>query len=856
MNILHKYTRKTLLKNRIRTIVTIVGIILSTAMITAVTSSITSLQKYMLNIVSATDGVWNGVIRYPEQERKAELEQNKEIEQSAFLQNIGYARLENAENENKPYLFVAGYSEKLTDLIPLYLSEGRMPQNEGEVIIPDHLASNGGIVKKIGETITVGLGNRVAEDGTVLWQDVMYGSEEYPKEHIEKKSEVTYKIVGIYQRSELESYSAPGYMMLTVPQKDTGLSSSFYFTIKNPKKTGEFLDQNCKDGETSAMNTMFLTYSGYSGNDSFNAVLYSLAAILIGIIMFGSISLIYNSFSISVNERKKQFGLLSSIGATKKQLRGSILYESSLLSLVGIPIGILAGLGGMAVTFKCMEGLFEFFTSNTVLTDIKLQLEPSFQAIGVASIVAFVTVLISAYLPARRALKISAIEAIRQNDDVRIRARKIKTSRLTKRLFGLEGVLANKNFKRNKRKYRATVFSLFISIVLFISASSFCDYLSTGVNGVYDAYQFDLSYTSAKRDDSLYKELSEAKNVTGSNRINQFGNVAIRVTNENLTKDFFEYSTFEESDKKEQELMGYLIFVEDAVYEAYLSQNGLDKEIYMNASHPTALAMDYIQEWDENGSKYNFYHVMGKENIKVKVAFPTKEGDFKDEIEVQMGESVDKYPLGVDMYGGGQLCLMLPWRVQNQILPEGSEYSSYNYFFSSSNPKATYEEMCHILKERGQSTSSIFNVDEMLKSNQALLTIINIFSYGFIILISLIAAANVFNTISTNIHLRRREFAMLKSIGMTQKGFYRMMNFECLLYGLKGICYGVPVAFVITWLIFQSISEGINMNFYIPWYSIVIAIGSVFGVVFATMLYSMRKFRKQNTIDALKNENI
>ena len=164
--------------------------------------------------------------------------------------------------------------------------------------------------------------------------------------------------------------------------------------------------------------------------------------------------------------------------------------------------------------------------------------------------------------------------------------------------------------------------------------------------------------------------------------------------------------------------------------------------------------------------------------------------------------------------------------------------------------------MCHILQERGQSTASIINVDEMLKSNQALLTIINIFSYGFIILISLIAAANVFNTISTNIHLRRREFAMLKSIGMTQKGFYRMMNFECLLYGLKGICYGVPVAFVITWLIFQSISEGINMNFYIPWYSIVIAIGSVFGVVFATMLYSMRKFRKQNTIDALKNENI
>jgi putative ABC transport system permease protein len=136
------------------------------------------------------------------------------------------------------------------------------------------------------------------------------------------------------------------------------------------------------------------------------------------------------------------------------------------------------------------------------------------------------------------------------------------------------------------------------------------------------------------------------------------------------------------------------------------------------------------------------------------------------------------------------------------------------------------------------------------------ITVVNIFSIGFIVLISLIAAANVFNTISTNIALRRREFAMLKSIGMTQKGFNKMMNFECLLYGLKGLVYGIPVSIGITWLIYQSILNGWETGFFIPWHSIVIAVGSVFAVVFATMLYAMDRIKKDNPIDALKNENL
>ena len=162
--------------------------------------------------------------------------------------------------------------------------------------------------------------------------------------------------------------------------------------------------------------------------------------------------------------------------------------------------------------------------------------------------------------------------------------------------------------------------------------------------------------------------------------------------------------------------------------------------------------------------------------------------------------------------------------------------------------------MVKLLEDRHLSTERITNLVANLDTERNLILLVKIFSTGFIVLISLISAANVFNTISTNINLRRREFAMLKSIGMTRKGFNKMMNYECLLYGLKGLLYGIPAATGITYLIYRSMLNGIHINFFVPIDSVIIAVGSVFLVVFATMLYSMSKVKKENTIDALKTE--
>lgn len=156
--------------------------------------------------------------------------------------------------------------------------------------------------------------------------------------------------------------------------------------------------------------------------DSLNRTVTSLAVILIAIIVLGSISLIYNAFSISISERTRQFGLLSSLGATRHQMIHSILFEAAFLCLIGIPLGIFFGLVGIGITF--------YFTGDTLAilyrsdTTLHLTLQPSVAGIVIAVTLAFITVLISAYLPARKSMKLSALEAIRQTSDINIRSKK------------------------------------------------------------------------------------------------------------------------------------------------------------------------------------------------------------------------------------------------------------------------------------------------------------------------------------------------------------------------------------------------------------------------------------------------
>ena len=896
MNVFNKVTLESLEKNRTRTIVTIIGIMLSAAMICASTTLVSSMRNFVLRCAIHIDGDWYGAVYDAAYKDYEDIRDSDRVSSAAYAQVLGYAKIDSA-NERKPYLYVLGgdVASGYFKTMPVHLILGTLPKDSTEIILPEHLTSNGKVNYKLGDTVTLDVGDRTL-DGRRLGQDTpvyTYDSETQVEimsgERLENTEPRTYTVVGIYERPTFEDYSAPGYTALTAADTKSADQAPIhcYFKLHKPAGVYDFMKEMGYTQEYRyAYNTKVLLYSGTAPFDSFLTAFYSLAAIIIALIVFGSVSLIYNAFSISVSERTRQFGLLSSVGATRKQLRRMVLFEALAVSIVGIPLGILVGIGGIGITLLLIGD--KFF--SIVRVAIPMRLCVSWQAVVIAAVIALVTVLISAWIPSKRATRVSAVEAIRQSMDIKVSGRPVRTSKLAYKLFGLPGVLAGKHYKRNRKKYRTTVVSLFMSIVLFVSAAAFTDYMMESAEGGLASDQFDLIYaaesdaSAAMTPDALLELLFSEPNVTGGTYTKkQFlqGDISREYVTAMFADRFSSFGTeSEDAAPKELGISGYLYFVADAEFNRLLEKYNLKEADYYDRDKPLGIALDRNIELDRRLEKYvtldtlqgdgcvieglyyveidGYYRKDSRidENGNKVVLYQNRDNE-NDIIELPYEESFAKYtlrsektieeaPFFVSRSTPVAINMIYPYSMLESVIPEAAlnQFRNTEYFLTSSNHTASFENLATVLTENGLSSRQLFDYAANAETNRNVVTIIRVFAYGFIVLISLIAVANVFNTISTNISLRRREFAMLKSVGMTQKGFRRMMNYECLLYGSKALLLGLPVSCGITYLIYRAVTTAYETSFHLPWAAIGIAVLSVFLVVFATMMYSMSKVKK------------
>lgn len=909
-NVLNKVTLQSLKKNKTRTIVTIIGIILSTAMICAVTTFASSIYDYAFRIAVWGDGSWHGSEANTTFDTYEDIRDSEKVDNAVYLQQLGYAYADGCVNKYKPYIFVLGASDGVEDILPIHITSGRYPTDPSEIMLPEHLSTNGGITHSIGDTLTLKLGDRIL-DGFQLGQQTpayswMDGDEVLNEETIDVREIRTYTVVGFYERLSyrIEPNTAPGYTAITVADADpsNGYPYDVYFTMDRPKDVFPFMEENGYIGE---QNTDVLMYQGATQYDSFGVVVFGLAAIVIALIMFGSISLIYNAFSISVSERTKQFGLLASLGATKRQLRKMVLFEAMTVATIGIPVGVGAGIAGISVTLALIGNRFSTIFG---IDEIPMRIHVSWEAVLIAVIIALVTVLVSAWIPSKRATKVTAVEAIRQTRDIKVDNKPVKTSKLTYKLFGLPGVLARKHYKRDKRKYGTTIVSLFMSIVLFVSASSFTDYLMVTIGGGLGTSGYDLVYNVPSsemngmtqkdvlelfRSEEHIKQATYVKEVYANGIIphDQLTQYAIDTL---LSGDANAPAGYEEKADRYSSISAFVYFIPDDEYKVLLDKYDLSEEEFIDPASPVGIALEGGSVFDAEEGRFVKNKYLNSDKSKIiytQMADAFYEdysycGEYMDEngnIIVQMnhGEDYDtilefpyeevfltntlvtakrieEAPYFVDVDSASGLHLIYPESLYEVVLPEAfrSEDPYYRFCMTSSDHKSSDKNLQALLNENGLATEHLYNYAEGVEESRSFIAIIRVFAYGFIILISLIAAANVFNTISTNIALRRREFAMLKTVGMTQKGFNKMMNYECLLYGSKALLLGLPVSCGISYLIYLVVMEGFETSFRLPWTAIGIAVLSVFLVVFVTMMYAMSKIRKDDPIDALKNENL
>lgn len=863
MNIFHRFAAKSLKANRTRTVVTIVGIVLSIAMLTAVTSIVSSIQAYGIAYETKLLGDWHVWVGAVDEGTRLAYEEDERVERIYELQTVGYALLDDGKNSYKPYLCIQAMNEGFADNMPVHLTEGRMPENETEVLIPNHVWDDGGVKFSLGDTLTLSVGYREDEEGSRLWQKnaLVYSGDETgnPKylEHLTEGEERTYTVVGFYERPDFENYYSPGYTVLTM---DSGEISSgcyeCYIVMKHPSKAIGFWEEVSDEGRYyTNCNNNLLRFYGYSVRSDFNAFLYGMGGILILIIVFGSVALIYNAFAISVSERTKQFGLLSSIGATKRQMKKTVCFEAFILCLLGIPLGILCGICGIGITLSFFADSVKYLISTK--SDITFGLSVSWQAIVLAAAIGMVTVLISAYFPMRRALKTSAIDAVRQHKDIRLTKKALRIPKWVEKCFGVEGMIAWKNFKRNKKQYRATIVSLALSILLFVSAGCFSDYLFGGYRRATEISPYDIEvYCTDESYENVQDLMEQAEGIDDTGVVYKSVYVYLKanIPKSSLTEEGSRYYGAE-TDEQEAIMVNNITlqFLPDEVYREMLQFYDLDTDKYLGSFTPPGVVLNSVVCYPEGERQ----EIQLLKNDCEFLSCAAEDGA-EELLSVQIGDIVEQSYTSAEFYqkclswpgGDYNLHIIYPLSGAGAVLEEMKDACTVRglLFLSAKDHTAA----ARMLEEELQEDAIIYDMAESEEQYRMLLLMLNVFCYGFIILISLISTANVFNTISTNMGLRRREFAMLRSVGLSKKGFLRMLNFECLIYGMKGLLYGFMVSVPVVMLMYYLGNEKDLSGFYLPWRYVVISVLCVFAVVYATMLYAQTKAKRENIVEELK----
>ncbi len=965
--------------NKTRTLMTILGILLSAALITVVAGVATSGQESMINTEIQKSGDYDFYFYGTfSQDDIRKMKENRNVKDVYTFSVDSLALLENSTSKYKPYIDVMGANKATFEAFNYKLESGRFPENSSEIILGADFLDSTENTYKIGDEIELKVGNRLIpnNDGTE-YEDVGAGAT-YPYiegEKFEETGTEKFTIVGILENEggDMSLYNMY-YPSVTAYTSNTGadseaayirvnddyesnfcrvmaqiigldekLAESIYKDSQNLlfhsddfeeyRKMFDELEEQMRNSDfdiaAANINSGLLKWKGYIDNEAMS-ILYGFAAVMIVIIIIASVFIIRNSFAISITEKTKLYGMLSSIGATPHQIRMNVLYEGGILALIGLPLGVGLGVGVTAILiWLCNNILKDALGGITIAFSVPLY------AIISAAVLGVVTILFSTITSAIRASRISAVEAIRGNKDIKVskkrKEKNYKTPRSVNKIFGIGGSIAWKNMKRSRKNYRTTIISIIVSVAVYLTVFSFVEY---AVNYVKDQpfYQNSLYNMSTKVNgfsndgqQSVEEFQNNVERLAHSDGVKSYRyniesyEVGFNISKDILSDEWQDYlkvssEQFFDDDGYFSEAYSYpflsLVAVDDDSFKELCSSTGKsykeckDKGFIYNEStvydegdssrkrvlpflkDPETLTLsgtyeeesfiDYEEiekyENDPEVTIYMEYYNDAGEDISEEEyreeyeAYDKKTGDVHYSIRIARSYDVsvklagalpEDYIVSIrdDRSTSNVIVVSMEW------LKDNAPWScSGELYFDAEDPDALEETLLDYMNSENRSINlyDVMNYSRVVNNIRSMILIIQIFIYGFILVIALIGATNIFNTITTNMKLRQKEFAMMRSIGMTKREFNRMIRLESFLYTFKSLFIGIPIGIIgdiVVYNIFTKYSSS-ETSFMIPWLAILISIFAVLALLWIVMKYSISKVSKQNIIETIRNDNI
>lgn len=950
MNLMKTLTLKNLKLNRKRTIVTIVGIILATALLSALVTLVSSFQYSMIEYQKQKDGDFHVKFSGVKMSELSEFKNNRNIESTFETMGMGFAKLDGCKNEDKPYAYVMATDEAGFERGCFNLIEGRMAKNEDEIVIPRHLKTNGRIDIKVGDEITLDIGKRYdSNTESVISENCAY---EHEAETLTDTVTKHYKVVGIMERPGygMEDYSAAGYTFVTysdelaaidngtkseeseadntltvysrytqkaLRNKDAvtadiiGVDEKLFEKANNSsvEMSAEESDRFLKEMENAKydiyINGYLISYECVFPIDGSFKALFTVAAVVALIIILTSVYCIKNSFNISITEKIRQYGMLASVGATRRQIKSSVKTEAAMLGVVGIPVGTMSGILASLILVKVVNVL------SAGWLNFALSFHTSLPALILAVILSIATIYFSATGSARRAAKVTPLEAIRNTKEIKIKSSKLKTPAIIGRIWGIGGVISYKNIKRNNKKYRTTVTSIVICSVTFIVISYFMSMAFSMVGMSYASADYNIGINMSYKKDIHIDIEKLSKLVSGIEGVDDYlvgAGYDFDVDKPEYTKEYGEYCRQVYDNSEDVSQMFLITVLDDKSYDKYASDAGIKNA----AAGAILVNKGTFDVYNENSSKYvkkemelykykagdtiecgyNVYDdassddnaaesdtesstddnnavegdtESGTEDNSGYVDEETINNGVRKTLDVTIAGVTDKVPIGYKSYSYATLLFMNQkgfeslWAdgKSNELKQRYVSYSAYVVAENADEYQDTFEKETEGNPEYSQISFSVSNLDKQMRDEKSLFTLLGVFAYGLIVVIALIGITNIINTLSTGMELRSREFATLRSIGMTDKQFAGMVRLESVFISVKALVIGVPLGILISYLLCVIMNRMDDAIIYeLPYKAIILCIVVVIMLIYAIMKLSMTKLRHNNIIETIKNENL
>ena len=858
MKIINKLTWRHLWVNRRRTVITLFGIIISVAMVTAVFTSVGSLMRSLSDITAAYDGAWHAQYMNLQDKDVQTLSKQKNVKTIGLLADIGQMDCNTKEDSGRNETSIIAGNQNLFAINKMKPAAGRLPNNTRELMVTKSYLQRNKLNWKVGDTVTV----QTTSYPTGAQEAEATGGEPI----VENR---TFTVCGILEVQNqltgmnsafcgMDDTVAGGY---TAQVQFSNLGSNTPKDIKAAAKAvyGKAVHSDWSDLYT--IHTEYLMYNGVQMSDGITRALYGFVAIILLIIILASVFMIYDSFAVSYQQRARYLGMLASVGATRTQKRGSIYFEGFILGCIGIPIGILCGIGGIAVTLRALSDSFMKTVMVATGDSVRLHAVVDWKIIVFSALVSALTIFISAWIPAHRASKITPIEALRQTNTVKVKkAKKLKTSRLRQKLFGFEDVLAVKNYKRNAKRSRTVVFALAVSVILFLSTANFTGMLTNALDNEYDGIQFDVYESVNSSDGPLSVDLVEKLNKEVS-RMPGIESMRICADNEMMV-DGLDKQLTAEAKKANMDRSVYVLGVDNDTFAALAKEAGIDPSVCQDDKIPTGILINRVQVATEKKQSLVLNplqgSLVGQTFTGSMVGYNSEGNELYAKYTAKVAAQMDKEASNLGSFMHPTLVVPMHSYLVHfpSVLAEDDIVSYARYYITAQDHDRVYTEVSDLLSDTKGISHTGYDAAAQAETMRALRIVVMTFGYGFITLITLISVMNIINTISSGMEERRREFAMIKSVGMTPRSFKKSIYLENIRYGVMALVWGLPVSLGLDFLMYKILGSSFDYGYTFRWYYYLAAALAVFAVIAIALLYAVDKIKKDNIIETLKRDDI